>query len=128
MSFLDTVIDEINTIDKSTKIKKGSISSFSSSMARRVRDDYWDRPKVAQQPLLLKFCKDCRALLVPEGAKRNITPSYLKKGYYLCNPCAATKVRKRYHLNSAVISLQKQIRRRKTKLAKLLGVISVPSS
>lgn len=128
MSFLDSVIEEINTLDKNNKIKNGSVGSFTSSMERLVRNDPWDKPRVAQSPLILKFCKECKTALVPEGSKRNITPSYFKNKYYICNPCAATKVRKRYHLNTAIISLQKQIRRRKMKLAKLLGSISAPSS
>jgi hypothetical protein len=128
MNFLDAVISEINRLDKNTKIKNGDNHSFATSMERLVRSDPWDTPRVTQSPLILKFCIKCKTRLITEGVNRNIPPSYLKKSYYLCNGCSATKVRERYQLHHVVIKKQKAERRRKMKLAKLLGVVNDPSS
>jgi hypothetical protein len=128
MNFYTEVINEVNRADKEHRIKQGLVSSFSSSMEKLVRNDPWDKPRVVQLAAIAKPCIKCGTGLIPEGAKRNITPSFLKKSYYLCNGCSATKVRERYKLHKAVISLQRQIRRKKVKLAKLLGGIGAPSS
>jgi hypothetical protein len=128
MNFYTEVLNEINRADKKRRIKQGSVSSFTSSMERLVRNDPYDRPRVAQVAAIAKPCIKCGTGLIPEGTNRNITPSFVKKSYYLCNGCSATKVRERYKLHKRVISLQRQIRRRKVQLAKLLGGIGAPSS